>query len=203
VYSNLEYLAVIWLLKKPYRFLSFRWSVWVHFSEMCFPPKGWQKYSPNYKNEQNVRILPIAQWFYPFPCENSMQKTYPMHLKTRPRPLLKAPGPEDTQKQTKCKRNFKLAPNKEKLGIYRPEAITNNDYLCSDIRSGQQGMWQLPWQACQHYQRCYGTGIGFEGVRRRVLPLGVGPGSLARTAAGSKAAEGSACNTCEKAGQHK
>ena len=46
------------------------------FFENVFSPKGWQKNPPKLWKSQNVKILSIAQWFYPFPQANPMQKTH-------------------------------------------------------------------------------------------------------------------------------
>ena len=77
------YLAVTWLLKKFVVFQALRCSFWVRFSKMYFHRRAGKR-TPNIVKSQNVRILSIVQWFYPFPYANSMQQTSPIHLNTSP-----------------------------------------------------------------------------------------------------------------------
>ena len=50
---------------------------------MYFPRRAGKR-NPKIVKSQNVRILLIVQWFYPFPYGNSLQKTLPMNLNTSP-----------------------------------------------------------------------------------------------------------------------
>jgi len=55
----------------------------VRFSKMYFPRRAGKR-TPKIVKSQNVRILSVFLWFYPFTHANSMQKTPPMHLNTSP-----------------------------------------------------------------------------------------------------------------------
>jgi len=50
---------------------------------MYFPRRAGKR-TPKIVKSQNVRILSIFLWIYPFPYATSMQKTSPIHLNTSP-----------------------------------------------------------------------------------------------------------------------
>ena len=113
-WTPINYLAVVWLLKKLYSFLSFSVFVLGPFFENVLSPKGWQKNSKKCKIPKCCETIDFPMILRISIC-NFDAKTTPDAFKYVP-DLFWRLRDRKTRKNTKTLKNLKLVPKKP-LGI--------------------------------------------------------------------------------------